>query len=51
MQPVKAPRPGFSFYVNDTGRFMNGVLKWEGPSSDFTRQEKNECSAVVFGLL
>ncbi|KAG7228159.1 hypothetical protein INR49_013442 [Caranx melampygus] len=32
--------PGFSFYVNGSGRFMNGVLKWEGPSSDFTRQEE-----------
>ena len=36
--PWRHHGPGFSFYVNDTGRFMNGVLKWEGPSSDFTRQ-------------
>lgn len=45
--------PGFSFYVNDTGRFMNGVLKWEGPSSDFSRQGKKWvlCCSVWFDAM
>lgn len=31
---------------------MNGLLKWEGPSSDFNSpEEKSGCCTVVFGLL
>lgn len=31
---------------------MNGLLKWEGPSSDFTSQEeKSGCCTVVFSVV
>jgi len=28
-----------------------GVMKWEDPSSDFTRQRESGCCAVVFSLV
>lgn len=45
-------RPGFSFYVTSAGWFMNGGLKWEGLSSDFTRLgQKRKKVGVVQRLL